>query len=157
MSAIIPVAEFNVAPLTEIAVPENFAQALDILASAGVEVSDASVDMADDFPEIAKEKLVNRPFLMLGWTVSDPETSENGQYVVVRGITSEGQRFRFADGSTGIFRQLARLTYERVQNGSATPNAGLLCPNGLSRSDYTTMIDGKPTKATTFYVNNSAN
>lgn len=152
MTAVIPSDKFNIAPLNEIPVPEDFNSALEFF---GGSVLNASEVIVDDFPAIDKGKLVNVPFLLLGWTLSRPEDSNNGQYIVARGITQAGKRFRFADGSTGIFKQLVQITQTRIQNGEQYPNAGLYCESGLRKSDYTFVDEkGQTQDATTFYINN---
>lgn len=158
---LIPTAEFNLAKLSEIALPENFDSAMAALTSVGITVENAAGVLADEWPLFEKAKLVNVPFVLLTWTVSNPDDSANsangGQYLVCRGMTKDGRRFRFADGSTGIMAQLVKLTRERVDAGSKTPNAGLLVNGGLTKSDftYTDPATGKSTPATTFYLSNA--
>ena len=112
--------------------------------------------LADEWPLVEKDSLVNVPFLLVQWAVSNPESSENGQYIVARGMTKENQRFRISDGSTGIMQQLVSLTVGRMEAGHPAPNSGLLCEKGLRKSDYkTTDAAGKEINATTFYINNA--
>lgn len=153
--AVIPQDQFNVAKLSEITLPETWEDAIAALAllNGGQPIDSASDVLADEWPLAEKSKLVNRPFMAMTWSVSAPESSETGQYIVVRGITRDGHRFRFADGSTGIFKQLAKLTQERIKAGHPLPNAGLDCPNGLTVSKYNTVdTAGKPISAETYYI-----
>lgn len=154
---VIPQDVFNVARLTAIELPDTFAAALAAVQTinGGQEVESSADVLADEWPEVAKKQLVNVPFLAVTWSVSAPESSETGQYIVVRGITKDGRRFRFADGSTGIMSQLVKLTRERINAGHPAPNAGLVCEMGLTSSKYkTTDAAGKPIDAETFYVAN---
>jgi hypothetical protein len=155
--AVIPQDAFNVARLSEITLPESFDAAMAAIQTInGGQVIEAAADvLADEWPEVEKKNLVNVPFLAVTWSISAPESSETGQYIVVRGITRDGKRFRFADGSTGIMKQLVKLTQERKQANHPAQNAGLLCERGLSVSQYkTTDGAGKPISAETFYIAN---
>lgn len=150
----IPQDQFNIAPLATMPLPESYDDALALFESV-TEISDASEDLADEWPEIDKDRLVNVPFLIVAFTISSAEDSEYGsQYVVVRGITATNQRFRFTDGSTGVFRQLVRLWKTRSENPATAPfaNVALKCPNGLTRSEYNKIVDGKNTRAVTHYI-----
>lgn len=152
--AFIPQDQFNVAPLQTMPLPESYDEALALLGSV-TEIADATEDLADEWTEIDKEKLVNVPFLLVAWTISSEDDADFGnQYVVVRGITSAGKRFRFTDGSTGIFRQLVRLTGDRLKNPVTAPyaNMGLKCPEGLVKSEYNKTINGERTRAVTYYI-----
>lgn len=155
--AVIPQDRFNVAKFESAELPETFDAMVAALHSSGIEIENAAGVLADEWPLLEKKILVNVPFILATWTVSKPGEGDNGgQYIVCRGITKDGRRFRFADGSTGIFKQLAKLTHERVVNGSATPNAGLLVPGGLTVSQYDyTDEKGKTTKAETYYLSNA--
>lgn len=155
--AVIPQDVFNVARLADITLPDSFDSALAAVQTInGGQVVEAAADvLADEWPEVAKKQLINVPFLAVTWSVSSPDSSETGQYIVVRGMTRDGRRFRFADGSTGIMSQLVKLTRERITAGHPAPNAGLLCEMGLSSSKYkTTDAAGKPIDAETFYISN---
>jgi hypothetical protein len=156
---VIPTEVFNIAKLSEIELPATFEEAVKALHTMGASVDNAAGVLEDEFPEIDKERLINREILLLTWSVSKPGEGEygDGQYIVVRGITRDGKRFRFADGSTGIMAQLVGLTKKRIQDKShAVPNAGLLCPTGLTKSEYTyTNEKGEKTPAKTYYVSNA--
>lgn len=155
-NAVILQDEFNLATLSAFGLPESFADALSALTSVGATPDSAAEVLADEWPLVEKDSLVNVPFLLVQWAVSNPESSENGQYIVARGMTKENKRFRISDGSTGICQQLVSLTLDRMKNGHPAPNSGLLCEKGLRKSDYkTTDSAGKPINATTFYVNNA--
>lgn len=151
---VIPQEAFNVAPLSSIPMPETWEDAM-AFAESVAHISTSSEDLPDEWPEVDKEKLVNVPFFIVAWTISDPADMEYGQqYVVVRGITRMHQRFRFTDGSTGIYAQLRRLTAQRLKREDAAPyaNSGLVCENGLTKSEYTKNVNGQPTRAVTYYI-----
>jgi hypothetical protein len=155
--AIIPQDRFNVAKLADLELPESYDQMLALLNESGIEIDNAAGVLADEWPLLEKKVLVNVPLILATWVVSEPGKGDNGgQYIVCRGMTKDGRRFRFADGSTGIFKQLVGLTKQRVQDGSATPNAGLLVNGGLTVSEYDyTDEKGKVTKAQTYYLSNA--
>jgi len=156
---VIPTDVFNVAKLSEIELPDSFEAAVKALHGMGASVDNAAGVLEDEFPEIDKERLINREILLLTWSVSKPGEGEfgDGQYLVVRGITRDGKRFRFADGSTGVMAQLVGLTRKRINEKThKVPNAGLLCPTGLTKSEYMyTDEKGKQTPAKTYYVSNA--
>jgi hypothetical protein len=155
--AVIPQDKFNVARLVDAKLPETWDEMVSLLNVSGIEV-DLAVDvLADEWPIVEKKKLINKALMLATWSVSEPGQGDGGgQYIVCRGITKDGKRFRFADGSTGIFKQLVNLTRERVNNGSATPNAGLYVPGGLTVSEYEYTDDkGAKSKASTFYLSNA--
>lgn len=144
----------NTNSISDIALPETFDDVLAIF--GGIQnIPNAADVLADEWEEVDKARLVNVPFVIVTWNISDPDTSENGQYVIVRGMTAQGKRFRFTDGSTGVKSQLMALSEARLKNGDKGINAGLYCPTGLRKSDYKTKdADGKAIDATTFYINN---
>lgn len=151
---VIPTDVFNVARLASAELPETFTGMLELLRESGITVEAASDVLADEWPEIDKAKLINVNFVLTTWQVSKPGESDTGnQYLVCRGITSDGKRFRFTDGSTGIMAQLVNLTRQRIKNGQATPNAGLHAVSGLTVSEYTFTDDkGKTQPAKTYYI-----
>lgn len=155
--AVIPQDKFNVARLADAKLPETWEEMVSLLNNSGIEVELAANVLADEWPVLDKKKLINVPMMLATWSVSEPGQGDGGgQYIVVRGITKDGRRFRFADGSTGIFKQLVKLTHERVVNGSATPNAGLYVPGGLTVSEYDYTDDkGAKSKASTYYLSNA--
>jgi hypothetical protein len=155
--AVIPQDKFNIARLADAKLPETWEEMVSLLNESGIEVGIASDVLADEWPIVEKKTLVNKALMLATWSVSEPGQGDfENQYIVVRGITKDGKRFRFADGSTGIFKQLVNLTRERVTNGSATPNAGLYVPGGLTVSEYDYKDEkGKTTKAQTYYLSNA--
>ena len=155
--AVIPQDKFNVVRFENATLPESFDELAAMLHDAGITIEHAAGVLADEWPVVEKKSLVNRPFILATWVVSEPGKGDfESQYIVCRGITKDGKRFRFADGSTGVFRQLAKLTEERVKAGSASANAGLVVPGGLTVSEYDYKDEkGKVTKASTYYLSNA--
>lgn len=115
---------------------------------ADVVIEDAADAIGDGF-SITKDKdqfigarciIVNFAF-SIGDYDKDDGTGEKGEFATVWILSVKG-KFKFADGSTGIAKQL-RDYYDR------TGKTYLLASNGLRRSEYTTP-DGKP--ARTYYI-----
>lgn len=148
--------------LESVPLPDSWESAFAALASIGAEVDEIDDVLVDEWPEIDKDHLINREILLMTWSMARPENSVSGRpYLVIRGITTSGTRFRFSDGGTGICKQLCSITDNRVANNHRTPNAGLHLPNGLTVSkDYVTdHVDpntGEPIKGTTYYLNPDA-
>ena len=114
--ALIPQDAFNLVTLNteEVGLPENWETFGELLRASGIGLDHAAAVLADEWPEIEKAKLVNVELAIAEWTISEAGKGDfDGQYVVVRGMTKAGERFRFTDGSTGIFRQLRKLIGER--------------------------------------------
>ena len=151
--------QFNKVRLNDDNLPDDFASAMQTLADSGITVESTADVIVDGFPEIDKAALVGRECIFLTWQLSRPESESFGQpFVVVRGITKDGQRFRFSDGSTGVFRQLVKITENRIENNSKTPNAGLHVLHGLTRSNYKVphpTREGIEIEATTYYIASS--
>lgn len=92
-----------------------------------------------------KDALIGKPFAVLRFdTVTDPDTSR--EYFNIKCITPDGKFFAFNDGSTGVYAQLASFMERTGKRG------GIRADNGLRKSMYTTEVDGKPEKATTYYL-----
>lgn len=136
--------------------PDSWESALAAMESIGATISRSDEDLADEFPLIDKERLVNVECMFLTWSISMPNSESYGTpYIVVRGIRRDGRRFRFTDGSTGICAQLMKLTEKRIREGFAVPNAGLQCVTGLRKSEYDTVdSDGNEVHGVTFYIDN---
>ena len=152
--------QFNKVRLNDDDAPEDFGAALANLEAAGIKVDSTTDVVVDEFPEIDKAALVGRECIFLTWQLSRPESESFGQpFVVVRGITRDGQRFRFSDGSTGLFKQLVKITEKRIETNSRTPNAGLHVVYGLTASNYKVphpdekkASQGVTIDATTYYL-----
>jgi len=152
--------EFNViTSLSDDTQLSSWDDALALFAEAELEVTSTDDLVVDEFPEIDKAKLVNRECLFIFWTRSRPESESFGQpYVMVKGITRDGTKFRFSDGSlkSGLAAQLVTIWKDRVAAGHPAPNAGLHLPRGLTASTYktTNTVNGVQvtTDATTYYI-----
>jgi hypothetical protein len=93
---------------------------------------------------IEKEQLLNAgEFIVLDWReVTDKKTGNT--YLNVLVMNRQNQKARFNDGSTGIARQLREYEaeYGRIP---------LHC-QGVHKSEYITVIDGKDTYGITYYL-----
>lgn len=85
-------------------------------------------DVLGDGFTIIKDKdvLINIPFLILDWR---EVLGDQGLYASVRLITSDGRKYRIADGSTGILSQLSDLVEKDVTRG-------IFVKAGLVKSEY---------------------
>lgn len=151
----------NVNEVTGEIVPDidfrNISSMADYVAAIGGEqaVTLAHEELGDGFTEIEKDDLVGVRCIFTDWTFrfSDKYTREGEptEWVRVRGIDQNGRKFWFADGSTGIYAQLRKLT-----NRTGKREA-LYVHDGLVRSDYTyTDEKGNSSPASTFYVSEGA-
>lgn len=121
-----------------------------VLESAGM--STASIDdFGSGFTLVEdKQALVGAEMLLLQWRFNG---GDFGDFVSVTAVTRDGRRVIFNDGSTGIMAQLAGVTRKRDKAGEVNPQAGLLCPRGLRKSEYTYTDDkGQSRPAQTFYL-----
>lgn len=119
--------------------------------TAGTEL-ESTTDYGNGFavlPTDEKGRLEKVPFVILEWDFHD---GDKGRFVSALIVTKSGEKLILNDGSTGILRQLTRITESRVSRGVANPQASLTVPGGLRRSDYTTAVNGSLTDATTFYL-----
>ena len=91
-----------------------------------------------------KQQLVGVTFLILE---SQVNSGDMGEFVSFTAVTEHDRKVIVNDGGTGIFQQVKRLHEKTGQSG------GFLVRGGLRRSEYTKEIDGKPTKAVTYYLN----
>jgi hypothetical protein len=95
-----------------------------------------------------KDQLIEVPFLAISW---DFHQGTHGEFVSVKVMTKDGQKFVLNDGSTGIRDQLMSYTANSGNYG------GLFCMKGLRRSDYTYKDEkGNESQASTYYLDTSA-
>jgi hypothetical protein len=96
-----------------------------------------------------KDQLIGVPFLAVQW---DFHEGDHGEFVAMKVMTQDGQKFIVNDGSSGIRDQVMAYTAKTGNYG------GLFCLKGLRRSNYTyTDKDtGKESPATTYYLDTSA-
>lgn len=130
-----------------------------IKALLGSEVSNAA-DLGSGFTVIdnneGKARLVEAPLVFLFWTFNQSKTIRNADGTLASFVSAHcvqldkaGNvvgKFVINDGSTGIYQQLLDHSTE---TGSYK---GLFVPNGLRRSEYDTVVDGKPVHGITFYI-----
>lgn len=95
-----------------------------------------------------KDRLVSTAFAILEWRFNK---GENGTFVTVYAITDDGNKFIFNDGSSGVCRQLFRITEKRVERGEANPRRGIYCSYGLRKNTYNRKDDPSKT-ATTYHL-----
>jgi hypothetical protein len=119
----------------------SLSQAMEILGNV-VDATDAFGDGVEFVKD--KAKLVGQPFLIVDWKFITDETTQR-EYVNVHAMASNGNQFRFNDGSTGIYKQLKEFP-EKV---------GIKCTQGLRESKYTVPgPNGKAIPAVTYYISN---
>lgn len=96
-----------------------------------------------------KDQLIEKPFFAMEWRFT---SGDFGEFVTVKLVTEDNKKLIMNDGSTGIRDQLSAFSAEFNRYG------GLLCPNGLRRSDYEfeDPETGKQTPAQTYYLDLSA-
>lgn len=122
----------------------NLSSMADALAALGGDVVSTFSESGEWDVLEDKAHLVGVPFVGLRWRFN---AGDAGEFVSLEVITEDGRRLIINDGSTGIYRQLKRLTDE---TGRTT---GIACKKGLRRSDYTyTDEKGESRPATTFYL-----
>lgn len=110
-------------------------------------------DGFDRYTEDDKRKLIGVPLFVMEWKFSISDTVQRGdesvEYVTVRIVGERGGKTIkavFADGSTGIYKQL------RAYTDRTGRTRGMMVPNGLRVSDYTYVApDGTKSPASTFY------
>lgn len=94
-----------------------------------------------------KERLVGVPFIALRWHFAETDDYDSAYFVTVHVLTKHGDRLVFNDGTKGGIRdQLMELS----QNTGRFEM--LVCEKGLRLSEYTVELDGKKTKATSYYI-----
>lgn len=102
-----------------------------------------------------KDQLVGEPFAILEWRFNASDLNEGG-FVSALCVSAKGDKFVVNDGGVGIYEQLKMVTAQRTKKGHAHPQAALFVAEGLTRSDYDTVVNvnGKDQtiKGTTFYL-----
>lgn len=126
---------------------DNISDARQALMDVGVPVM-SSANLFGDGAELIKDKslLVGSPFLVIDWRfITDEKTKR--EYVSVLIISPAGQKGRFNDGSTGVYKQLKEVT---EQYGGPI---GIDCKNGLRASEYDVENEaGGKEAAVTYYL-----
>lgn len=106
---------------------DSFAAALDLFGGQAVNIADVA---GDGFTRLeTKATLLNIPLLVIDWEeVIGTETQK--LFATIRVITTDGRKYRIADGSTGMMRQLQEIR----DNKGVT--RGILVKGGLVESKY---------------------
>lgn len=132
----------------------SYEDALRVFESNGIQLESMD-DYGTGFKVLAdKASLVSVPFLIIEWRVTESKTYSNtdgtpAKFVSAMVVTKHGEKFIVNDGSTGICAQLIAVQETREAKGHANPQVGLLCPAGLTRSEYKN-ADGQP--GVTYYL-----
>ena len=119
----------------------------------GASIVQASEELGNGFAlvdDAGKNRLCGVPLFLLSWQFHE---GDFGEFVTVYAISNhngQDRKYVINDGSTGIYAQLRGFTDRTDRTG------GMLVARGLRRSDYTVEVEGKSTKATTFYLDTSA-
>lgn len=125
----------------------DFGSAMELLESMGVPLVDSSEELGTGFTKTDnKEQFVGVPLVVLYWSFHDGDFGED-PFVAIHLVTKDGGRYILTDGSTGIRDELRKWT----ENNNGRTH-GMLCQNGLSKSEYKYCENCKSTnsrKATT--------
>lgn len=114
---------------------KGYKDAAALLVDAGVTPEFIS-DYGTGFKVVSdKSVLIGRPFLILSWRFNEGDFGDKG-FVSAEIVTDQDEKFILNDGSTGIRDQLATVTSQRVSRKHSTPYAGLVCANGLTKTNY---------------------
>lgn len=126
----------------ELAGMESFDQVMALIKARDMTLVTEVPDIGDGFKEIDKAELVGVTCVLIHWefrlgdVVNDD--GEKTEYAGVRGMTTDGRKFYFSDGSTlGVAKQLRDIT---TQFGEAVTVA---LPRGLAT--FQTKKSTKPT------------
>lgn len=111
----------------------------------GANLSESELTFAGSaYVAVEKETLVNRPFKIRAWRFSRGDFSE---FVIVFAVVhGTDENVLFTDGSTGIYRQLEKVTRDRLASDHPYPVEFLAIPNGLRVSEYAITKTGQPVK-----------
>lgn len=91
-----------------------------------------------------KDRLIGTAFIVLSMDFND---GDQGAFVSFLAVTEDGAKYVVNDGSTGIYKQL-----EEYAMRGGKPH-GLLVNGGLRKSEYEKEVEGRMTKAVTYYLN----
>lgn len=96
-----------------------------------------------------KDRLIGVECAFLNWRFHPGKY--NDEFVTVLVVTRAGEKFLMNDSGHGIYQQLHQVTESTGREG------GMLCRNGLNRSDYEyeDAETGKMMPASTYYIDQS--
>lgn len=106
--------------------------------------------LGDGFTKIEKERLIDKEFVLLGYTFAKDTTGNNADndesktFVICRVVLRDGRKLFFTDGSTGVMAQCRALADANIVGG-------IYVARGLRVSEYEIVVDGKSQPASTFY------
>ena len=123
---------------------KSFEDAMAVLEQSGVKVTDIT-DYGDGFGVVDKKDLVGVPFVILDWKFAEGEYGQD--FAIVRAVTKDDRKVIFTDGSekSGIRPQVKDFEAK----GST---GGILCPKGLTVSEYVYVNDkGEKSPSKTYY------
>lgn len=133
----------------ELRAVDSFAAALDLATSAaGTEIPLASEVLGDGFALLdsdEKDRLIGTDMILLDWTFSKGDFDE--EFVSVRLVTKDGNRYIVNDGGTGIRAQLRDYTDRAGVSGL------LRVERGLRKSTYRNEFTEN---GVTYYLDTSA-
>ncbi len=128
-----------------------FALAQEIAETVGQKVV-FSDELGDGFVGLdrnGKRELLGKRFVMISANFGHDEATQS-DFVVCRVVTVDDKKYRFADGSTGVYAQIRAMVDDK---GGFVP---IVANKGLRVSEYTTQdAEGKTIKASTFYIDES--
>ena len=108
-----------------------------------------SIHSADEFgggvPRLNKDSLVGVPFVIVEIKKHDSK-EYGGIFYFCHVVTVDGREGYFSDGGVGIPETLSAFILETGQLG------GLLCKNGLSKSEYSPDPETGRPGGTTYYI-----
>jgi hypothetical protein len=96
-------------------------------------------------PRISKDSLLGVPFVILELKELDSDRN-GGTYFFCHIVTMDGREGFFSDGGVGIRETLTAFVQQTEQRG------GLVCKNGLTRSDYEADSESGRPAGTTYYI-----
>ncbi len=133
--------------VTELRGITSFDDALALVTEKIGDVTDAEKELGTGFRVLNgsdKDRLLGVSFIILSMDFNE---GDQGAFVSFLCVTENNGKFVVNDGSTGVYKQLEEY---RMRGGKP---GGLLVNGGLRKSEYEKEIDGKMTKAVTYYLN----
>lgn len=137
----------DVYDVTELRGISSFEEALALVQEKMGDTVNAEKELGTGFRVLNgpdKDRLLGVTFIILSM---DFNNGDQGDFVSFLCVTEEGNKYIVNDGSTGIFKTLDEY---RLRGGK--PGA-LLVNGGLRKSEYEKEVEGKMTKAVTYYLN----
>ena len=126
----------------------NIDQALEFASAGGEVVSAAEMGDTDGFRFVRdKSRLVGSRFVVVDVDkFTSVKFGDPIDGIVVKFVSAGGYKGKFVDFGTGIKEQVYEIMSRQPEL------SGILCDNGLVRSEYDTEIDGKKYHGVTYYL-----